>query len=91
MSDSEKDSYLVRLEVKLDRILNFVEAMDDRFEDHENRIKNLEGYVGHANLEGRKGPFGKAITFFSRDPLGSTASCVLAIVGVFYVIHNVFV
>lgn len=89
MSDSENDAYLTRLEQKLDRILSIVETMDDKFKDHEDRIKRLEIYVGHENLTGRSGFWGRVLTFFTRDPLGSTASCVLAIVGIFYIIHNV--
>lgn len=89
MSDPDNDLNMSRMEIKLDKILSIVESMDDKFKDHEERLKNLETFVGHHNLNGRKSIWGKVLTFFSRDPLGSTAACVLAIVGVVYILHNV--
>lgn len=88
MSDPENEAYLTRLETKLDKILTIVEAMDGRFQDHEKRLKTLETYIGHDNLQGNLGTWGRFWKFFSRDPLGSTAACVLSIVGVVYVLHN---
>jgi hypothetical protein len=88
MSDSENDAYLSRLENKLDRILNIVETMDDKFRDHEERLRSLETYIGHQNLKVGSGFWSRVGSFFTRDPLGSTAALVLTIVGVVYVIHN---
>lgn len=88
MSDPENDAYLSRLETKLDRILNIVETMDDKFRDHEERLRSLETYIGHQNLKSGSNFWSRLAHFFTRDPLGSTAACVLSIVGVVYIIHN---
>lgn len=88
MSDSENHDALSRLESKLDRILNLVEDIDDKFKDHESRLKALETYIGHRNLRGAVGFWSRIGHFFTRDPLGSTAACVLSIVGVVYILHN---
>lgn len=88
MSDSVKDDALGRLESKLDRILNLVEVIDDKFKDHEERLRSLETYVGHQNLQAKPNFWARVGHFFTRDPLGSTAACVLSIVGIIYIFHN---
>lgn len=88
MSDSERDGHLSRLETKLDRILNIVETMDDKFKDHEERLRSLETYIGHQNLKAGSSFWSRIGNFFTRDPLGSTAACVLIVVGAVYLIHN---
>lgn len=88
MRDSENNDALGRLETKLDRILNLVEDIDNKFRDHEERLRSLETYVGHQNLKGASSFWGRVGHFFVKDPLGSTAACVLSIVGVVYILHN---
>lgn len=89
MNEPKDDVNMSRLETKLDRILSIVESMDDKFKDHEQRLRSLETYVGHENLLGRAGFLSKVKGFFRRDPLGSTAAIVLSVVGIFYMIHNI--